>query len=129
MVGQMQGRRLQRGSLALDRFEAVVRGKVQVTGMELGGLTGGVADYGTNGEPSSWSWSRPNTIPSTSSTLLVTKYAYDITGEPQLVTVPSGTAGTQVTRREYDRAARLTQLIENYLSGQSDPDKNKTTEF
>jgi hypothetical protein len=61
--------------------------------------------------------------------VLVTKYAYDITGELELVTVPSGASGTQVTRREYDRAARLTRLIENYLAGQSGPDKNKTTEF
>jgi RHS repeat-associated protein len=45
------------------------------------------------------------------------------------VTVPSGASGTQVTRREYDRAARLTRLIENYLAGQSGPDKNKTTEL
>jgi hypothetical protein len=87
------------------------------------------ADYGTNGIPDPWSWTRPDLIPATSSTVLVSRYAHEITGELESVTVPSGTSGTQVTRREYDQAGRLIRLLENYLSGQSGPDKNKTTEF
>jgi RHS repeat-associated protein len=90
------------------------------------------ADYGTNGTPNPWSWSRPATIPGTSGSVLVTRQTYDITGELASVTVPSGPSGspgTQVTTREYDHAARLIRVIENFLEGQTGSDKNKTTEF
>ena len=80
------------------------------------------ANYGTNGGSI---LSRPNTAPARSSTVLVTTVAYNSQGEAWQVTDPKGT----VNRSAFDDAGRLTQLLENYVSGGTGPDQNRETDY
>ena len=84
-----------------------------------------VANYGTNGANS---LTRFATIPSRSDTVLVTSTRYNARDEAEETADPMGTTGT-VTRKEFDQAGRLVRQIENYVSGGTQPDQNRTTEF
>ena len=64
------------------------------------------ADYGTNGGAA---FTRPNTVPARSDTVLVSSTTFDDTGEVALTIDPAGTR----TRFEYDDDGRQTKLIEN----------------
>jgi YD repeat-containing protein len=87
------------------------------------GRTQAQANYGTNGGEA---WTRPDTVPTPSDTVLVASLVFDDAGNQTESTDPMGT----VTRQAYDEAGRRVALIENYIeSGPSDPDVNKTTTF
>ena len=78
------------------------------------------ANYGTNDNSPI---TRPNSAPSSSATVLVSSVVYNVRGEPFQTIDPMGT----VTQSMLDNAARRVQLIENYVSGGTDPDENRTT--
>ncbi|MCA9035437.1 MAG: hypothetical protein KDA91_09910, partial [Planctomycetaceae bacterium] len=78
------------------------------------------ADYGTNGGTA---LSRPSTVPTRSDTILVNSTVYNSEGEVESTFDPKNTE----TRFEYDDAGRQTAQIENYISGSSGWDKNRTT--
>ena len=78
------------------------------------------ANYGTNGNTPI---TRPTSAPSSSSTVLVSQVAYNIRGEAYQSTDPMGT----VMQTTLDNAGRRTVLVENYISGGTDPDQNRTT--
>ena len=80
------------------------------------------ANYGTNGAAS---FTRPDTIPARSDTVLVTSTGYNEAGEAWQRTDPKGT----VNRIEFDALGRQTRTIENYVSGGSNPDQNRMTEM
>lgn len=80
------------------------------------------ADYGTNAAAS---FTRPTTIPARSATVLVTSLAYNSRGEAYQQTDPAGT----VNQRVFDDAGRQTQLTENYVSGGTNPDQNRLTNY
>ena len=70
------------------------------------------ADYGTNGGSA---FTRPNTIPARSDTVLVTTSEYNSAGELSSTIDPADTE----TRYEHDDAGRQTKLIENYQAATS----------
>lgn len=80
------------------------------------------AEFGTNGgvEPS-----RPAVAPASSDTCLVTKISYNEHGEAFAITDPKGT----VTRKEFDAAGQIIKIIDNYVSGVTTNEANRTTEF
>lgn len=87
------------------------------------GRTQAQADFGTNGGAA---WSRPDTIPSRSDTVLVASSVFDDAGNQTESTDPMGT----VTRQEFDQAGRRVKTVENWISGGGPaPDINKTTHF
>ena len=82
------------------------------------------ANYGTNGgtaitPPGS------TTIPAPSDTILVAFNSFNSRGDLFQITDPAGT----VTHQQFDDAARLAQMIENYRTSGSGPDIKKTTGF
>ena len=79
-------------------------------------------DVGTNGGST---YSRPSTVPSRSDTVLVTSYAYAVSGLLQDVTDPKGL----ITRNTSDNLGRVTKLVENYTNGTVTDTSNKTTDF
>jgi RHS repeat-associated protein len=81
-----------------------------------------VANYGTNGAAS---FTRSATIPARMDTVLITSTAYNSRGEPYQTTDPFGT----VTQQAFDDANRRIQLLENYVSGGTNPDQNRETDF
>lgn len=81
-----------------------------------------VANYGTNHGSA---LTRPSTAPARSDDVLVTTTAYNDRGEAHQITDPKGT----VRRAAFDDADRVTQTIENYVSGGTNADQNKTTNF
>jgi RHS repeat-associated protein len=99
------------------------------------GRNAAAADYGTNGGVP---LNRPSTIPSSSSTCLVSSTKFNARGEAYLGTDPAGTETYEV----FDDAGRRLTLIENYIAisssssssssgntcGPSD-DTNRTTNF
>ncbi|MFM7213877.1 MAG: RHS repeat-associated core domain-containing protein [Verrucomicrobiota bacterium] len=86
------------------------------------GRTQASADYGTNAAAS---FSRPSTIPARSDTVLVASTEYDMAGRASKVTDPK--AIENITA--YDAAGRVTKTIENYVSGGTGTDQNRTTEM
>jgi RHS repeat-associated protein len=87
------------------------------------GRTQAAADSGTNGGAA---WTRPDTIPSRSDTVLVTSFVFDDAGDQTESTDPMGT----MTRQEYDQAGRRVTVIENSHPGTGvGRDINKTTRF
>jgi RHS repeat-associated protein len=80
------------------------------------------ADYGTNGAVA---WTRSDTIPVGSDTVLLSRVAYNDKGEAHETTDPRGI----ITHRDTDEAGRLIRVIENYQPGVSGSDVNKTVEF
>jgi len=81
------------------------------------------ANFGTNGGAT---WTRPETIPPNSGTVLVTSFIYDNAGRKAQVTDPMGIT----TQTLFDQAGRRITLIENYQPGSgSGLNVNKTTEF
>jgi RHS repeat-associated protein len=81
-----------------------------------------VADYGTNGATA---LSRPATAPARSATVLVTSTDYNDRGEADQVTDPKGT----INQSTFDDAGRLTKLVENVVSGGTNPDQNRETDY
>ncbi len=81
-----------------------------------------VADYGTNGGST---LTRPTTAPARSATVLVTTLNYNSRGEAYQRTDPAGT----VTQLTFDDAGRLTAKVENYVSGGTNPDQNRETDY
>lgn len=86
------------------------------------GRTQATADYGTNAAAS---FSRSSTSPARSDTVLVSSTEYDSAGRAWKVTDPKAIEN----RTEYDAAGRITKTIENYVSGGTNPDQNRTTEM
>ena len=80
------------------------------------------ADYGTNGGVA---LSPPATAPARSITILLTSTVYNNRGEPYQVVDPKGT----VNQTTFDDAGRLTQLLENYVSGGTGPDQNRESDY
>jgi YD repeat-containing protein len=78
------------------------------------------ADYGTNGGSS---FTRPSAIPTRSDTILVSSTTFNDDGEVFSTFDPKNTE----TRIEYDDAGRQTIQIENYVSGGTNADQNRTT--
>ena len=78
------------------------------------------ADYGTNGGAA---FTRPSTPPASSDTILVSVTSFNSDGEVQSVTDPAG----MVTQLEYDAAGRRVTQIDNYVSGGTQADQNRTT--
>ncbi len=70
------------------------------------------ADYGTNGGTA---LTRPDTVPASSDTVLVSTTSFDAAGEVATTTDPAG----MVTKYEFDDAGRQTKLIENYQPSSS----------
>lgn len=80
------------------------------------------ANYGTNGADA---FTRPDTIPARSDTVLVNSTAYNDAGEGWQTIDPQSTEN----RKEFDDAGRMTRQIENYVSGGTAADQNRTTEY
>lgn len=83
------------------------------------------ASYGDNGGAS---FSRSDTIPARSDTVLVSSIAYGDAGQPAATTDPAG----KEDRTFYDDAGRVVRTVENYTDG--DPtsgaaDEDRTVEF
>ena len=78
------------------------------------------ADYGTNAD---LPFTRPATAPASSATMLVSTVTYNSRGEAFESTDPAGT----VAFSAYDDAGRQTQRIDNFVSGGTAPDQNRTT--
>jgi RHS repeat-associated protein len=76
------------------------------------GRTVATVEYGTNG---GGTFSRPDTIPARSDTVLVSSTSFDAAGNVAETVDPSG----MVTRMEYDDAGRKTAVIENVQDGSS----------
>ncbi len=79
-------------------------------------------DVGTNGGTA---WTRPGTVPTGSSTVLVTSYGYDAGGRAASVTDPAG----RVRKTEYDALGRATKTVENYVDGVVSDVDDKTTTY
>ena len=86
------------------------------------GRSQAAADYGTNGAAS---FSRSSTIPARSDTILVSGTEYNSAGRVFKVIDPRAIEN----RTEYDAAGRVTKTIENYVSGGTNPDQNRTTDL
>ena len=84
------------------------------------GRTFASADYGTNGGAA---FTRPATVPTRSDTILVSTTSYNDDGEVFSTLDPQNTE----TRFEYDAAGRQVTQIENYVSGGTAADQNRTT--
>jgi YD repeat-containing protein len=84
------------------------------------GRQAAAANYGTNGNTPI---SRPSTPPSSGSAVLVSLVTFNLRGEAYQTTDPMGT----VTQTARDNAGRRIQLIENYVSGGTNPDQNRST--
>ncbi len=84
------------------------------------GRTIASADYGTNGGAA---FTRPPTVPTRSDTILVSTTNYNDDGEVFSTLDPQNTE----TRFEYDAAGRQVTQIENYVSGGTAADQNRTT--
>ena len=80
------------------------------------------ANYGTNAAAT---FTRSSTIPTRSDTILVVSTEYDNAGRAWKVTDPRSIENWT----EYDAAGRTTKTIENYVSGGTSTDQNKTTEM
>jgi len=81
------------------------------------------ANYGTNGGAA---FTRPDVTPARSDDVLVNSTEYDAdTGEAFKTTDPKAL----VTKREFDDAGRTVKVIENFVSGGTGPDENRTTQF
>ena len=80
------------------------------------------ANYGTNGGSAV---TRPDTIPSSTETRLVSSVAYDAAGQVEATTDAAGT----VNRSEYDGLGRQTATVENDTGGAPTADSDKRTEF
>jgi YD repeat-containing protein len=76
------------------------------------GRTVASVDYGTNG---GGTFSRPDTIPARSDSVLVSSTSFDAAGNVAETVDPSG----MVTQYEYDDAGRKTAVIENVQDGSS----------
>ena len=79
-------------------------------------------DVGTNGASA---WTRPGSVPSRSSTVLVNSVTFDAAGRVYEVTDAAG----RVTRTTYDALGRTTKTVENYVDGTVSDGDDKTTEF
>ena len=86
----------------------------------LGRVVAG-SNYGTNGASA---FSRPATMPARSNTVLVSSTSYNNRDEAWKTVDPQGTE----RRMEFDDAGRVTKVIENYVSGGTAADQNRTTE-
>ena len=84
------------------------------------GRTFASANYGTNGGTA---FTRPATVPTRSDTILVSTTSYNDDGEVFSTLDPQNTE----TRFEYDAAGRQVTQIENYVSGGTAADQNRTT--
>ena len=81
-----------------------------------------VGNYGTNGNTA---LARPDVAPPSSTAVLVSSVVFNIRGEAFQTIDPMGT----VTQQAWDDAARRIALIENYVSGGTDPDQNRMTNW
>ncbi|GEM_PF-1420690 len=78
-------------------------------------------NYGTNGTPGTWSWTRPSSPPADTAVELQTRYKYNVRGERYLTTVVDGVAPSSSYKAysfEYDDAGRLIQYVD-FISGGS----------
>jgi RHS repeat-associated protein len=94
------------------------------------GRTIAAAAYGTNedDEGEYQSFTRPDSVPSASDTVLVSTVTYNDAGEANAATDPKGIE----TRAFRDHGGRLTQLIEAYQNGNAtdgDADRDRVTEY
>jgi RHS repeat-associated protein len=80
------------------------------------------ANYGTNAASS---FTRPSLAPSSSATILVSQTVYDTYGQPYQTIDPKGI----VQQSAWDNAGRLTQVLDNYVSGGTGADQNRETDF
>ena len=79
-------------------------------------------NVGTNGGTA---WTRPDTVPSSSSTVLVTAYDYNAAGELQDVIDPMGID----TRTYNDALGQTTEVVQNYTGSAETSDSDVATEY
>lgn len=79
-------------------------------------------DAGTNGGTA---WTRPDSVPASSPTLLVTQYVYNPAGWLQDTLDPMGLDD----RTLYDNLGRTTETIQDYTDGTETADSNITTAY
>ena len=79
-------------------------------------------NVGTNG---SSAWTRPTSVPSDSSTVLVTGYGYDAAGNQNTTTDPNGIE----TKSDFDALGRMTTNIADYTDGTPTSSTNQTTAY
>ena len=79
-------------------------------------------NVGTNGGTA---WTRPDTVPSSSSTVLVTAYDYNAAGWVQDVIDPMGID----TRTYYDALGQTTKMVQNYTGSAETSDSDVATEY
>jgi YD repeat-containing protein len=79
-------------------------------------------DVGTNGGTV---WVRPSSVPTGSSTVLVTSYAYNAAGWVQDTTDPRGLD----ERTYYDALARATKEVKDYTGGTPGPENDVAVEY
>jgi YD repeat-containing protein len=108
------------GTGALDNATTQPEAQVSYTASYFDAAGRDIADVdvGTNGGTS---WTRPGSLPSRSSTVLVTSYDFDSAGNQEDVIDPNGVD----TRTEYDNLGNPTETIQDYGTG----DTNNTTEY
>jgi YD repeat-containing protein len=80
------------------------------------------ANAGTNGGNV---WTRPASVPASSSTLLVSVQSYNGAGLVDTTTDPQGIQ----TKTYYDAAGRVTKTIQDYTNGVVTNNSNQTTEY
>jgi YD repeat-containing protein len=108
------------GSLRTPSTAPKARITYSASWIDGAGRTIASADYGTNGGAA---FTRPATVPTRSDTILVSTTGYNDDGEVFSTIDPQNTE----TRFEYDAAGRLVTQIENYVSGGTAADQNRTT--
>ena len=98
------------GELGTPSIEPKARVSYQASYPDALGRTIATADYGTNGAAA---WTRPQTVPDPSDTVLVSISTYNTAGDLVVATNPAGV----VTESTFDQAGRLVIVVENATGG------------
>ena len=109
-------------SLMMMAYPRYHRERIKLSASWIDGVgrTIASADYGTNGGAA---FTRPATVPTRSDTILVSTTSYNDDGEAFSTIDPQNTE----TQFEFDAAGRQVTQIENYVSGGTAADQNRTT--
>jgi RHS repeat-associated protein len=112
------------GTGALGTPSSGIGARVSYSGFyyDLADRQTATVDVGTNGASS---WSRPGSVPSRSSTVLVNSVTFDAAGRVYEATDAAG----RVMRTTYDALGRTTKTVENYVNGTVSDGDDKTTEY
>ena len=105
----------------LEDLSTAPKARVSYAAAWYDGLGRGIASaaYGTNGNAP---WTRPETIPDRSDTVLLSTTSYNDRGEAYLTVDPAGRAQQQT----FDDSGRLVETIDNVQSGSTASDANRT---